>query len=294
LSRIVPVRQVAREAGVSPATASRVLSGRGPASDEARRKVVAAARRLRHLPSTPAWNGIGPSYALALFVPLLSNPFYGELAEGAESAARRLGYHLIVVNIAEDPARQREEIEALRARGIDGFLFTTAEAGDRQILEMARQGYPMAVLTRELPELDVHCVVTDEFRGGALAAQHVVELGHRRIVAIAEPSAFIGTLERVRGAFVCHNDMVAIGVLQACRECARRVPEDVSVVGYDCTILARATQPPLTSVAQPTRDIGAVGVELVHQLLGSTVRVARKVVLQPTLWVGQTTGPPAG
>lgn len=331
MTRSITIREVAREAGVSAATVSRVLSGKGPASEGVRQQVMAAMRRLRYRPAAPALSGLtGLSHTVALLVPTLSNPFYGELAEGAEAAARRLGYHLIIISIGEDAARQREEVEALCTRGVHGFLFTTAEAQDEQILELVREGYPVGVLTREVVELEAHCVINDDFRGAMMATQHLIELGHEHIVCIAEPSAFIGAPERVRGyrtamrqanlgesiqvvtvergvaedgyraavsvlaesevtAVVAHNDLVAIGALQACRELGKQVPEDISIVGYDGTMLARVANPPLTSVAQPIREIGAVGVELIHQVMSSAVRSARKVVLQPTLWVGRST-----
>jgi DNA-binding LacI/PurR family transcriptional regulator len=330
-SNNVSIRDVAREAGVSPSTVSRALSGKATYGDDTRERVFATAQRLGYR-APPAGFARAPR-AIALLVPTLSNPFFGELAEGALAAARSLDYHLLLVITDGNPDRQREEISALRARAIDGFLFTTADAQDEQFAALARSGVPLALLTHEVLGIDVCCVINDDFRGALEATQHLLDFGHRRIAAVIDPSDFLGAPERVRGyrtameragladlvrvvnveraqvepgraaalglladrtttAILAHNDLVAIGVLQACRELGLGVPSDVSVVGYDGTILARVTQPPLTTVAQPTREIGAVGIELVHQLLSTTVATARRVVLQPTLVHGRTTGPP--
>jgi DNA-binding LacI/PurR family transcriptional regulator len=325
------IRDVAREAGVSASTVSRVLSGKAIYGEDTRERVFAAAQRLGYRAS-PVSFARAPR-AIALLVPTLANPFYGELAEGALAAARSLDYHLLLVNTGGDADRQREEVAALRARAVDGFLFTTADAQDEQFTALARSGVPLALLAHEVPGVDVCCVVNDDFRGALDATQHLLDLGHRRIAAVVETSAFTGTSERVRGyltameragfaefvrvvnverawvepgraagrglladggatAILAHNDLVAIGVLQACRGLGLGVPDDVSVIGYDGTIVARMTQPLLTTVAQPTREIGAVGIELVHQILSATVATARRVVLPPSLILGQTTGPP--
>lgn len=328
------VRDVAREAGVSPATVSRVLNNYGKVSDSARRRVMTAVRKLqysiesRESRSANLPSGYKPT--VVLLVPSLANPFCGELADGVGEMARTLGYHLMIVTAGYDKAYQLEVIEDLYEQGVEGFLIASNVAFDKHVIDAVHEEYPLVLLTKEeLDLVDVHCVVNDDFRGAMLATNHLIELGHQRIAALMV-SSHIALGERARGyqtamemvglgeevhivelqnegiedgyhaalelfrerdftGIVVHNDILAVGVLKACRKLGKRVPEDVSIVGYDGTMLADVTDPPLTTIVQPTGELGIAGMKLLHELITSHIRSLHRLVLQPSIRIGGST-----
>jgi DNA-binding LacI/PurR family transcriptional regulator len=326
----VSIRDVARESGVSPATVSRVLRGHSGVSESAKRRVLAAARKLRyHIDSHSLDSPKGYKPIIVLLFPSISNPFYGELAEGVEQVARMLGYHLVIVNTGNDTNYQSEVMGDLYDQGVEGFLVAGNAAFDTHIHDLVHIGYPLVVLGREAVELDVHCVVNDDFRGSILGTNHLIENGHKNIAAIMMPRP-LGNIERIRGyktameiaglenyiriveiqnesieegyqaalslihegnvtGIFAYNDIIAVGVLRACRELHKKVPEDISVIGYDGTILSTVTDPLLTTIVQPTREIGSAGIKLLHELITSEVQSLRKLVLQPCLKLGAST-----
>lgn len=269
---------------------------------------------------------------VALLVPSLANPFCGELADGVGNMAKTLGYHLMIVTTGYDTEYQTEVIEDLYEQGVEGFLIASNVALDKHAVDSIHGNYPLVLLTNEVLDIDVHCVVNDDFRGAMLATHHLIEIGHKNLWAVMVSSR-IALGERVRGyqtamesaglgdnihiveleneriedgyqavlhllkerevtGLIVHNDLLAVGALQACRELHKHVPDDVSIVGYDGTMLANVTDPPLTTVVQPTTEIGGAGMKLLHDLTTSHVESVHRIVLQPRLRLGRSTAQP--
>ncbi len=328
------IRDVAAAAGVSAATVSRVVNGSPQVAAQTRARVEEAMERLGYRPNLAAKALAGGSTgAVGLLVPSIANPFYGALAEGVDDMAGELGYHVFISHVAS-PEAERAALSSLVSRRVDGILMAAAQASDELLGPMVASGLPVVLLAREVPGLDVSCIVNDAFARSREVTRHLAELGHRRIGLVAEPLSYFSAQERRRGfraaldelglepaieveaaagsiaaaraaaegilsshgrptAVLAQNDLMAIGVLQACRERGLRVPEDLSLAGYDGTLLAEVVQPRLTTVEQPVRDIGRLAVELLHQLRTSRIKSPRKLVLQPTLRLGESTAPPA-
>jgi LacI family transcriptional regulator len=228
---------VAQRAGVSVATVSYVLNG-GPrgVSDEKRQRVLRAVAELHYRPNAIARSlRAGRTQILGLVLPDSANPYYAALAHAVEEAAAAHGYQVVVANAAEDPGREARHIEALLRLRVDGLLWIPAEGRGEQTIarEMPTAPAVPTVRLRALPTvrlddaqedgegtarpaLDV--IEADNERGGWLAAQHALDLGHRRIACVAGPTHHLHASARLRGMRAA---LAAAGVPLPARSVAR-------------------------------------------------------------------------
>jgi DNA-binding LacI/PurR family transcriptional regulator len=213
--RAVPptIRDVARHAGVSIATVSHALSGNRPVSPELRRRVAHATERLGYRPSHLAQAMVtGRSKTLGLIVPDIANPFFPEVARGAEGAAADRGYGVLLADSELDPDEEQRCVDAFGDRGVDGLLYLagTPVLGPA-LADAAAAGTPLVLVDEELPVRGPRCgfVGVENRDGGRRAARHLVAAGHRRIAVIAGPAdlptakaRLAGFLEELAGAGV--------------------------------------------------------------------------------------------
>ncbi|MFF4158676.1 LacI family DNA-binding transcriptional regulator [Streptomyces sp. NPDC001678] len=202
------IKDVARRAGVSAATVSRVLNGRSPVA-ETRERVLAAVEELGYRPNVVARAlRTARTRTLGLVVSDLRNPFFTELADAVEQEARRLGYSLIIGNAGESPEQQDDYIRTLLDRRIDGLMVSSAGTGSPMLGEAAASGTPLVLLDRAVPGVAAPCVRAEG--GAALTelAAHLAALGRRRPAVIVAPA---GTptgderLNRFRTALAAHG-----------------------------------------------------------------------------------------
>jgi LacI family transcriptional regulator len=331
------IYDVAKEAGVSIATVSKVINNKGKISAETRKAVLEVMERLDYRPSVIASALTGKhTYTLGLLVPDISNPFFAEIARAVEDQGQSLGYSVMICSTDNRDERVERYVSLLLQKSVDGIMIATG-IGDKAILEqlLARR-IPVALIAREMPLLAAHTVVVDDYVGGCLAAAHLLGLGHRRFAVLSESMKVISSRERTRGflqtleeagiampdenlivcdyrledgkaktlellasgkaptaLFAC-NDLLAIGAMQAAKEKGIRVPGDLSIVGFDNTILAAVTDPPLTTIAQPIEHMGKRVVDLLVQELRGENPVKQRIVLRPELAIRASTAPPNG
>ncbi len=186
----VKLIDVASAAGVHPGTASRALNPatRDQVSRETSRRVVLAAQRLGYVPNTLA-RGLrtARSYVVGMVVPDITNPLFPPIVRGAEQVLSEAGYTLVVTDTDNDVATERRQVEQLRARGADGFIIATARWKDPLLDEVAASGLPTVLVNRNTANRTLPYIGGDERTGIRLAVEHLVELGHRRIVYVAGP-----------------------------------------------------------------------------------------------------------
>ncbi|GBF76751.1 LacI family transcriptional regulator [Paenibacillus sp. 598K] len=318
------IYDIAKLAGVSTATVSKVFNRTGNISEATRSKVLRISRELKYQPSMVASALAGKNtYSLGLLIPDLVNPFFAELARHVEDRAHALGYNLIICNTDNDINKEIQYIQLLRQKSVDGIIVATGVRDDDALKELIHQQVPVVLVAREMSMLAVSTVLTDDFVGGYNAASHLLELGHRRIGLVAESMTVSSSKERVRGCryaleeagvpyddkllavsdfsvaggkeaaagllreeptaiFAC-NDLLAIGVMQAAKEAGLAIPSELSVIGFDNTILATITDPPMTTIAQPIRAIGHQVVDLITREINGEQVVKQRVVLLPEL-----------
>ena len=326
------IYDIAREAGVSIATVSQVINGKGKISEKRRAEIMEIMERLHYQPSAIAAALTGKqTYTLGLLVPDISNPYFAELARAVEDRSRQLGYSVVICSTDNKDERVERYLNLLQQKRVDGMMIGTGIDNAEILSPLLQQSIPVALIARHMPSLSVHTVAIDDRLGGALAAQHLLELGHTRVAVLSEPFKVSSSQERVRGfrevlekagllwnrpdqgstadlgsakkevlvllgetqhptGLFCCNDMQAIGALQAAKELGLRVPEDVSIIGFDNTILASVTSPPLTTVAQPIEDLGHRAVDLLIEELKEECEAPQRIVLEPELVVRGSTG----
>ncbi|MFJ8894504.1 LacI family DNA-binding transcriptional regulator [Leifsonia sp. NPDC102414] len=299
-NRAPGVRDVARVAGVSRQTVSRVMNEHPSIRDETRMRVLAAMEELRFRPNRAARMlstarsttiGILASSASTLFGPASS-------IDAVENAARAAGYFVTIAHVADTSA---EEVDAaldhLAAQAVDGIVVVAPERPVVDALRSAAVGVPFVTLHgSQDPGGDG--VFVDQVAGARLAVRHLLDLGHRRIAHLAGPPEWAEAAARQRGftaelaaaglegivtepgdwtsasgarigaallagaagrdvtAVFSSNDQMALGLLHALRSAGRRVPEDVSVVGFDDIPEAAYFAPPLTTVRQDFAELG--------------------------------------
>jgi LacI family transcriptional regulator len=293
------IADVARRAGVSTATVSRVLAGHGRARTETKERVYAAARELGYRPSRVARSlRQRATRTIGLIVTDIENPFFPQLVRAVEDAARELGYAILLCNADDDPERESGYLDLLVDRWVDGIVIAASSLGARHRDWLADAPLPIILVNSAEQGLGLSTIASDNRAGGGLAAEHLLALGHSRFgilsapprnvdgpsrlagtrgaitaagigaatVAVAAGEATVGGGERAASevldadpdvtAIVAYNDLMAIGAMRAVRATGRRVPHDVSVVGFDDVDLAAYVDPPLTTVAQATTEMG--------------------------------------
>jgi LacI family transcriptional regulator, galactose operon repressor len=197
----VTIKDVARHAGVSAMTVSRVINGGTSVSPDTRARVEVAIAQLGYVPSRLARGLSGRrTGTLALIVPDVANPFFTLVVRGAEDVARRAGYRLILCDTRADLDLEREVIEEMIAHRVEGMLIAPVSDRSRDHLRrLARFGVPFALVDRTVAGIDADTVLGDSTAGAQQLVEHLLSLGHRRIGMIVESDAVSTARDRRRG-----------------------------------------------------------------------------------------------
>lgn len=176
------IKDVAEKAGVSISTVSRALSGNVPVSPETKAKIFQAVEELNYRPNAVA-QGLknGKSRTIGLVIPNFRSLVFPIAIQGIAEVADRHGYTLILCNTEEDTAVERQYINNLRRRLIDGLIFTTATAESEHILQLKEEGFPVVLLLRQMEAAPVDAVIADNFQGAYEGAGFLLDRGYRRI-----------------------------------------------------------------------------------------------------------------
>ena len=186
----VTIRDVARLAEVHPGTVSRALNEetRALVNRDTAERVLRAVEQLGYRPN-PIARGLktSRSYTVGVLIPDLTNPLFPPIMRGIEDRLAEVGYTALVVNTDNDPVRERSQMEAMRARQVDGFIAATARLDVELLEEAAAGGAPMVLVNRSLEDGSLPAVTVDDRYGIRLAVDHVVDLGHARVGHVAGP-----------------------------------------------------------------------------------------------------------
>jgi LacI family transcriptional regulator len=197
------LRDVARLAGVHPSTASRSMDAVQSARIGAptRERVLAAARELGYQ-MNPAASSLRSrrTMTVGVLIPDFTNPIYGSLLTGINDRLEDTGYTAVIFETKDDERRMARALAVMRERRVDALINMAAREQDqRPLTRFLREGIPMVLASRDLPALDVPKILSDDFAGATLAAQHLVQLGHRRIVQLSGPQVIAAFAQRTRG-----------------------------------------------------------------------------------------------
>jgi DNA-binding LacI/PurR family transcriptional regulator len=318
---------VATKAGVSRALVSLVMRDSPRVSATSREKVLAAAQDLGYRPNLWARNlASGQTETVGVMLNDLHNPFFTEMAEGAAAAANESDLQILINSGWQREAGELAAVEAFMNMRTDGMLLAAAGLSNELLEGFASQMPTVSVSTYFVSQY-FDTVNNNEDHGGSLVVDHLVDLGHTRIGHIDGGTARSGPERRngfikamverglapivVEGAFneqagaaaaaqlmelhvpptaiFAGNDLAAIGVLTKLKELGVSVPGDVSVVGYDDTILAGIGPISLTTVHQPRRQLGRIAIDLLLERISGR-REARHEQLEPRLVMRSSTG----
>lgn len=311
------IGDVARRAGVSIATVSRVLNGTAPVFPETSQRVLEAIRELRYVPRTAARVLAGRrTDTIGLLLPEISGAFFSSILRGIEAGVRQAGFNLLIYASHDD---EKDELQhPLGDHNTDGLLIFTDSLGKDEITRLHDSGFPMVLLHQSPPEGNSIPVVTIENKEGAFKIVEHLILDHRRrrIAFLTGPARHEDSTWREYGyrkaletygipfdpalvaggefdeevaaaamerwlaqgvgfdAVFTGDDEAAIGVLMALKQAGCRVPEEVSVVGFDDIPIARYLSPALTTVRAPIEQVGLEAVrQLVHVIRGEQVEL---------------------
>ncbi|WP_222851785.1 LacI family DNA-binding transcriptional regulator [Phytoactinopolyspora mesophila] len=325
---------VARAAGVSRATASRVMAGNESVRADLAQRVAAAAERLNYRTNTAARAlRRGASGSIALIAPSshldgFLGPFVGAPLQGASAVL--FDRALQPVLLLDDGRNSAPLIRHLSSGHVDAAVVILHSESEPLYRELDEASIPVIYVGHPTVELDpgrsfVDC---DHYGGARMAVRALLEAGRRHIAMIGGPPSYFPAAERVRGfqneldewgvspgpaahgdfempsgsraaaqlmrrmpdidgLFVA-NDLMAVGALRVIEASGRRVPDDVSIVSYDDTVVAETADPPLTSVRQPFRDMGARAAEMALDSLVNPQDYPRHVLLPTTLTVRES------
>ncbi|GIF47109.1 LacI family transcriptional regulator [Asanoa ferruginea] len=330
------IGDVARRAGVSVTTVSRFLAGQPVRAADTIRTAV---QDLAYRPSPVARSlRSGRTRSIALVVPDVTNPYFAAVVKGAEAVARQDEYHLFLSNTDEDVDREAAVLADLIGR-VDGAILAPTVESDEAPLRAHQAGLPLVFLDREIGGSALFdAVLVDNAGGSRSAAEHLLDLGHRRFAIVngtmhstpgrQRREAFLETLtargidpaeideevgdfreqggyqavmrllarEHPPTALFVTNNLMTVGALRALHDLGVRVPEQLSIVGFDDLDLAALLMPPLTVVDRPMEEQGAIAMRLLLRRLRESDDVTpRRIVLETKLLVrGSTARPTAG
>jgi len=200
----ITIKDIARLANVSHTTVSRALNNKSRIRPETKEKILSIARELNYRPNFVARSLVMKrTKTLGLVITNIANPFYTELAQGIETMAIKLGYNIILCSTHSDLSTEKLYIEMLRSKGVDGILFSSAHMEDPNIVDLAEEGFPIILVNRrtyhQMVREKVDYVGVDNIRGGFLAIEHLIRVGHKRIGVIGGSSESSVGFERLEG-----------------------------------------------------------------------------------------------
>lgn len=301
---MISIREVAKLAGVSPATVSRVMNGTARVDEEKRARVERVICETGFRPNEVARSLFKrSSRTIGMVIPNIENPFINELAKAVEGEAYRHGYRLMLFNSDESRDKEIESIRMLEGMNADGVILMTNH--DDHQKELTDFQIPVIMIDRRIDYgQGISWIQSNHYQGGKLAAEHLVAAGCRTIVHMRGPQKYSSARERYEGYLsVCKkygmeprfieceysfedglkqseelikqfpdvdgvlaaNDIVAISLYKILIREGYRVPEDIQIVGFDNVNLSWLVTPELTTVAQPIKEMGEAAAGMIIQ-----------------------------
>ncbi|HKZ19099.1 MAG TPA: LacI family DNA-binding transcriptional regulator [Acidimicrobiia bacterium] len=334
-SRPATLRDVAREAGVHVSTVSRVLNeqattGRITADTEERIKEVA--RRLGYRRNIIARAlRTGRTLVVGMVVPDVANLYQAEITRGAGDVFYGKGYSLILASTDDDPAHSQSQVSAMLGVQAEGLMYGVARGDDAVLAGIIEEEIPVVLFNRAASGSRVSAVLPDDHGGIRLAVEHLISLGHTRIVHVGGPEDVSSTVNRLQAfeetlraaqltgsyhfthrqteeegyrvtgsllderpdttAVLAANDRLALGAIDAIRATGRNCPDDVSVVGFNDMPYSDRFSPPLTTIRISQYELGARTARLLLETIADPRRAPETQLVSAQLVVRGSTAP---
>ncbi|NUR84035.1 MAG: LacI family DNA-binding transcriptional regulator [Nonomuraea sp.] len=320
----ITIKDVAALAGVSPSTVSRALNGGPTVARALRERVLTAARELEYRPNSQARSlRTRATTVLGVIISDITNPFFTSLVRGAEDAASRAGFSVVLANTDEDLDKEQRYLEVAAAESMAGVILSPASTTRTSIALMQERGIPVVTIDRRLRTADVDRVGVNNVKAAQEAVLRLVAQGCRRVAFIAGPpdvttaadrlagykhglkaaalpydralvargdyrigggkSAAQALLERRPDALFVSNNLMTLGAVAAMRERGLRYPDDIAVAAFDDMSWTLGLADAMTLISQPTYDIGRHAAELLLRRVAGERFPPSHVVLQARL-----------
>ncbi|WP_225446428.1 LacI family DNA-binding transcriptional regulator [Paenibacillus rhizovicinus] len=330
------IKEIAKHAGVSKSTVSRIISGKGYSSPEARDKVLGLIEELHYKPNAVARAMVSQrthNIGVLLFRrdhPIASHPFYGKIVDAVLLEAARLNYSIFVTT---DHDMSYRSADFMMEKRVDGLILIS-RLQQNVIDHITSFGVPFVMVNGSTDVDGVIHIVNEDEEGGRMVAEHLTQTGHERIFIIAGPQSHRSHHLRLKGfmtymrhvgiqdsestiqaaatssfgdgyeimsrqwdafrkgghtALFATNDMLAMGAMKFLLEQAVRIPEQVSVAGFDDVDFASMFSPSLTTIRVDAAEMGTQSVRLLDQLIRQETNVLPPGQLKPRLIVRQST-----
>lgn len=299
------IKDVAKLAGVSVATVSRVLNDKGYVGQRTREMVEQAIKELNYKPNEVARSLFKKqSNTIGLIVPDIMNPFFPELARAVEDTASKYGYNVILCNSDEDKVKEQTYLDMLQQNYVTGIIVSSNTMTATQIEEL---NIPVVSIDREISK-GLPTIVVENSKGASVATDFLISKGCRRIAHIRGPQGVVNADERCDGyrevvhqepwfnesyivngdydmessieatlelltihpeidGIFAANDIMAIGAMKAAYQLGKRIPEELSIIGFDGIKLSSVTIPELTTIVQPIYELGEKATTMLVSLM---------------------------
>lgn len=313
----VTIADVAKAAGVSTSTVSRALSRADRVDEQTRARIMQHVELLGYRPNRAARSlTTGRTGNLGVIVPDLANPFFPYMVKAIQTRANEQSLTTLLANAGEDPLTEMETATAL-APQVDGIVLCGATITDADLAVLAA-AVPILLINRAVP--GIPSVTIDNPGGTHQAIRHLRALGHRRLGYVGGPESSRSHRQRLAGsraaaeefqvelielgsfaasfeggeaaadavllaevtAVACYNDVIAIGLMHSLLEYGLRIPDEISVVGFDDILLARMAYPPLTTVRFPRAEAGHLAVDRILDVIDANPPATAEPVALPT------------
>lgn len=311
------IEELAGKLNLSPSTISRVINGKNNVSEKTRKKVTEALASSKYVPNMIARGLKTSTNFIGIIFPDIRNPYFTEVILGIESVLKKRGYtivHLNTNNNLEEEEKAIIQLLSVRVKGI--ILLSNLSNRNSEILEMAKENAYLTSVENYIEGIDNICV--DNEYGTRLAMEYLYSRGHKKIgycsknlnysswnirykiykdflsekdlkyypeyVYIGDDFSKFFEKKNLPSAIFTNNDVNAIEVYEWCQKNGIRVPEDLSIIGFDNISFSKILSPKLTTIAQPAYEIGATVAEnLLLRIEKENKESVKKIFIEPTL-----------
>lgn len=314
--------EIAKLAGVSTATVSRVMNGDDKVTEKTRDKVIKIIEQCSYVQNANARNlRTSTSKSIGFLISNFQNPFFIDLYSGFEPMCKRNHYNIIIGNTNEDVEQERESIELLLRYRVDGIVASFVGPSEATLNKIRRLGVKVLCLDRQLENLESDLISIDNINGAIQQVEYLANLGHRKIALIGgtnfdsngknrlkgfikgmekceipvnkeyiisgdflEDRAYAATVELMHRskrptAIITHNNLMCMGAYKALKDMEVKIPEEVSLVGFDDFVFSQHLQPSITLIDRPVKEMGELaGKMIIDRIEGKYQGPCRKII----------------
>lgn len=317
----ITIKDVAKHAGVSKATVSRVINHNSRVNEEIKKRVLASIEELGYQPNAIARSlANSTSNVIGLILPDIVNPYFPVLARGIEDAAHKYGYSLFISNTDNNPDIEQEYIEKMCRQQVGGIILISSILDEEKVNKLTELAIPFVLCDRLIDNSPFDTVSIDNYKASYEAVLRLIRQGHKKIFHLSGPS-LVQSAEMRRKAYIdamhehelepkyligdfsyesgyglmksvldkyglsavfAANDLIALGAMSAIHEKGLSIPDDISVIGCDDILFAQMSYPKLSTISVPAYNIGETAVQLLVDRIKGVRSESKNLILNHT------------